>query len=340
MSHIPPLSSPEISVKPGEICPISAQSPCGPHLEYDPDYAVLLSRLAPRGDAQYGQFVGNGEAPDWADVERDCRRLLLRTIDITLLVWLCRARTRLGQASGLAQVLATLSAALDSWPEDLHPRLVVEGEFDPAVRANALAALADPDGLLGDVREIVVASNTAARLTVCDVERAFAIPRLPDAPSPESVTRQLAALRLASRDSLSAVHLLAHAAQDLRKIDAWCQLRLANEAPSLLPLQRLLDRFADPEQRHDPMSEAVARQSSAPREATVACSPGPIISRNDARKGIRATREWFEQHEPSSPVAVLLKQAERMVGKRFSQVAHAIPLELLQKWEAEEDVAL
>ena len=30
-----------------------------------------------------------------------------------------------------------------------------------------------------------------------------------------------------------------------------------------------------------------------------------------------------------------LKQAERMVGKRFSQVAHSIPLDLMRQWESE-----
>ena len=59
-------------------------------------------------------------------------------------------------------------------------------------------------------------------------------------------------------------------------------------------------------------------------------------AREDVLATIRAAREWFETHEPSSPVAVLLKQAERMVGKRFSQVADSIPLDLLRKWELEE----
>ena len=34
-----------------------------------------------------------------------------------------------------------------------------------------------------------------------------------------------------------------------------------------------------------------------------------------------------------------LKQAERMVGKRFYELADAIPLDLLKKWELEDDTA-
>ena len=44
-------------------------------------------------------------------------------------------------------------------------------------------------------------------------------------------------------------------------------------------------------------------------------------------------RVWIEHNEPSSPVSVLLKQAERMWGKRFSEVAGEIPPELLQAWD-------
>ncbi|RZL93302.1 MAG: hypothetical protein EOP76_09550 [Variovorax sp.] len=69
----------------------------------------------------------------------------------------------------------------------------------------------------------------------------------------------------------------------------------------------------------------------------VANPHGVAATRDDVLRGICAAREWFEAHEPSSPVAVLLKQAERMVGKRFSQVAGSIPIDLLQKWEAEQD---
>ena len=228
--------------------PLSAQQPCGASLEYDPEYAVLLSRMLPRGEAQYGNFVGTPEAPNWAEIERDCRRLLLRTKDINLVILLARARTRLGQAGGLAQGLGMLAGLLHAWPEAVHPQLVVEGEFDPAVRANALAALADPDGLLGDVRDVLVAPHTALRLAVRDVERAFASPRASEAPSPESVAQQLADLReTAGDDAQAPVHQLALAAGEAHAIERWCRDHLNDDAPTLQPLLRVLDLFLPPQ---------------------------------------------------------------------------------------------
>jgi type VI secretion system protein ImpA len=113
-----PNPSPPLSERPAIdwLQPVSALAPCGPSLEYDHEYAVLLSRMTPQADAQYGSFVGTPEVPNWAEVERDCQRLLLRTKDINLLVWLCRARTRLSQAAGLAHVLGMLRELLEAWP--------------------------------------------------------------------------------------------------------------------------------------------------------------------------------------------------------------------------------
>jgi type VI secretion system protein ImpA len=352
MIHASDPSNPPAGAVPDWLQPISSSQPCGASLEYDAEYAVLLSRMTPRGEAQYGQFVGTSDAPNWAEIERDCRRLLLRTRDIGLFVWLCRARTRQNQAAGLAQVLSMLEAALRSWPEAIHPQLVIEGQADPEVRANALAALVDPEGLMSDVREIVVASSTALRLTVRDVERAFAVPRPADAQSPESVSRQLAALHAAAgRDAQAPVKLLAQAAQHVREIDAWSKAHLGDDAPSLRPLVRLLDMFVTPETANAaPLENASRDDQAAPHEggwhadASASTDPGTWLrsgqgaaTRVEMLGRIRSAREWFEAHEPSSPVAVLLKQAERMVGKRFHEVADAIPLDLLKKWALDDD---
>lgn len=324
--------------------PVSALEPCGPSLEYDHDYAVLRSRMAPRSDAQYGSFVGTAEAPHWAEIERDCRRLLLRTRDINLLVWLCRARTRLGHAAGLAEVLEMLRDLLRTWPDAVHPQWLIDGEPEPALRANALAGLADPEGLLADVCEIPVASSTALRLTVRDVERAFAMPRPPEAPSPDAVTRQLAALRAVSRDrNPSPVALLARAPAHVHAIDAWARAHLGDEAPSLHALSRVLDLFGDPlaVTAAGPPPPEVPDDPAAAMALEAFPGPAPVSDvprgRDDALANIRRTREWFERHEPSSPVAVLLKQAERLVGKRFPQLADSIPLDLLRRWEATPD---
>lgn len=68
--------------------PVSAEQPCGPDPEYDPEYLLLFSRAAPQAEAQYGDFVSTPEAVNWPEIERDARRLLTRSKDIRVLILL------------------------------------------------------------------------------------------------------------------------------------------------------------------------------------------------------------------------------------------------------------
>ncbi|WP_173819740.1 ImpA family type VI secretion system protein, partial [Paraburkholderia piptadeniae] len=75
------------------MAPISAGSPCGSDLEYDPEFVVLSASVAAKATAQYGDFVGTPEPVNWSDVDRDCRRLMVRSKDVRLAVLFTRCRT-------------------------------------------------------------------------------------------------------------------------------------------------------------------------------------------------------------------------------------------------------
>ena len=332
--------------------PISEVLPCGESLEYDGEYAVLAARLMPKADVQYGQFSSQPEPPNWTEVEKDCRRLLLRSKDISVLIWFTRARTRTAGAAGLLEGLSALQALLQAYPEQVHPQLLIDGELDPAVRANALAALCDPEGLLDDVREVLVSGSTAFRLTVRDIERAFAVPRAAYGPEPEQVHRQLSDLRERKDPVLLALTACLGCVQAVAE---WSHLGLGEHAPELKPLLKLLHNLAQPREgavakvhaesvqdRHGAAHSGGVVALQTLQAASQATSSVVIAlpeqgQAADQREHIRAllsqVRVWIEHNEPSSPVSVLLKQAERMWGKRFSEVAGEIPPELLQAWD-------
>jgi type VI secretion system protein ImpA len=82
-----------------------------------------------------------------------------------------------------------------------------------------------------------------------------------------------------------------------------------------------------------PASEA---DTSCPAAvATGRCAGTLPADRHAALALIRTAREWFEQHEPSSPIPMLLRRAEQFVGKRYAEVVMAIPAELLAQWDRE-----
>ncbi|MBU9579628.1 type VI secretion system protein TssA [Ralstonia mannitolilytica] len=332
--------------------PISEAEPCGKDLEYDTEFVLLQASASPGGGAQYGEFVSTPEAINWSDVERDCRRLLLRTRDIRILVLLLRSRVRQDDAAGLRDGLAILAQLLMQWPDAIHPQFIVDGEPDPAVRANALAALTDPQGLLQDIRELAITPKGAMRLQVRDVERALKVPRIADALAPESVLQQLQDLRRKQDPTMQAFE---EALGFAVSIDAWARQYLPHDHPELTPLLKLLGLVADttprlavvspPTEHSEPLPAATLGEhdtgpnAGAPRQSLQLPSEHQPLDRPMDRETvldtIRNARAWFETHEPSSPVALLLKQAERLTGKPFGEVFQAIPADLVQRWTQE-----
>jgi type VI secretion system protein ImpA len=339
------------------LAPVGDLEPCGPDLEYDHDFVVLFSAAAPRRDAQYGAFVGAPDPLNWSEIERDCRRLMMRCRDMRVAVLFARCRTQLAGAVGFAEGIALLAAWLRNWPNEIHPQPGVDADRDAAleIRMNALQALTDGEGLLGDLREIVLTKSTATRLQVRDVERAFSHPRPVDAPAADSVVQQLRDLCGQQPATMAA---FGGALTSLAAIDAWCAEHLNVHAPDLSPLIRLLRHLAV-EEPHQ--AEATSPPAPVPTDAAEPAGPlsadvplpgdaqhpvaQPHALRDSAAPAdrqaalalIRSARQWFDTHEPSSPIPVLLKRAEQFVGKRYAEIVQAIPAELLIEWEKADD---
>lgn len=342
--------------------PVSAEFPCGPDLEYDPEYLLLFTRATPRAEAQYGDFISSPETINWAELERDARRLLSRSRDIRVLVVLLRCRIQQAGSQGLAEALTLLENLCFSYPYTIHPQLLpVEDPLaeDAAVaRSNALSALLDPEGVMADIRSIILSNNAAIRLQVRDVERVLSTPRPADALAPESVRQQLADLEARSALPLEA---FCRSMETIEHLQQWSHETLHSLAPDFSPLRQLLallpgavqtttPELPPPETKavqHEPaIIKKVEPASADTTHPSVnipagistkdSANSGQIRDRSDALVRLRLIRHWFESSEPSSPTIPLLRQAERLVGKRFSEVINEIPTELLEKWDTQE----
>lgn len=339
------------------LMPVTPELPCGTDLEYDPEFIVLAGRIAAKSDAQYGDFVGIPEPVNWGEVDRECRRLMMRSKDIRLAVIFTRCRTRLSSAAGLAEGLRVLSAWLAAFPDDVHPQLSVDSDRDAAleIRMNALQALTDTDGLLSDIREISLTKSSATRLQLRDIERAFAHPRPSDALAPESVSLQLDDLSVQQPALFSA---LDEAIASVEEIEAWARVHLEGYEPDFASLRRILKHVSGRATQHPAAAPLVQGFDDAAPAAnhdelgvepdlSAVEVPPPVAERNapraeagvsgreEALNAMRAARHWFERHEPSSPIPVLLRRAEHCVGKRYSELVHAVPNELIAQWESE-----
>ncbi|WP_434116065.1 ImpA family type VI secretion system protein [Paraburkholderia caffeinilytica] len=336
--------------------PVSDTLPCGQDLEYDPEFVLLCARVEPRLEAQYGEFVGMPEPVSWSEIDRDCSRLMERSRDIRLAVLFARGRTHLAGLMGFAESLCVLAGWLKLFPTDIHPR--VDADTDPSlsreIRRNSLEALVDPDGLLGDLRQVDLMESAAARVQVRDIEFAFTQPDAGDGPSIETVRQYLDELPPRRPQFVSAIR---QATTALTAIEAWADVQLGADGPNLLPLVRILnwldgictsgENMAQQEPDRGAMADGRAdaytpgnRDQAQTRIRSRGDDAMQLSDRDAAGRQIEEVRAWFAHHEPGSPVVLLLRYAQQCIGKSYVELIDLIPPELLLRLTEKSDLSL
>jgi type VI secretion system protein ImpA len=305
---------------------IDEQAPCGDDLEYDVEFLALGQVAQGKAEQQYGDTVIPAEEPDWREVERLGETLLKRTKDIRVCLLLIRAYVRNAGLVGLAEGLQALQALLERYWEQVHPLLVIDGDFDPFVRANALAGLADLSGLMRDIRFAVLTKSAIGTVLVKDAEAALDSAQRDDLPYGRE---QLAAIYADTAQQASMLALLsAHDA--FKAIAKLCDERLGSEyAPDLSLLSLLLSSIA----RSVQSSSGTAESEDAPGEtlagddgSVAANLPksgngiGEIRSREDAIRVLETVCKYIEKNEPTNPAPLLIKRAQRLMSLGFLDI--------------------
>ena len=126
--------------------PISADSPCGEDVSYDPKFLALDTLVAGKPETQFSP----AEEPDWKPVHNVCLELLNRSKNLRVAVTLCLALLKLEGAPGLRAGLTLLKGLLERYWADLYPRLDPEEDNDPLERVNILSSLSAPLSTFGD----------------------------------------------------------------------------------------------------------------------------------------------------------------------------------------------
>lgn len=334
--------------------PLPGECPCGENLEYDPALIMLLGKLQPKLGAEYGNFFEAAEPVNWSEVERECLSLLQKSKDVRLIIILIRCRFRQKGIMALAEGLEALYALLQTWPDDLYPQLLDEGEFEPLMRANAFAELEDTHGLLADFRNQSLPKAAGMQIAVKDFEKAYVVPREEGALAETTVAALIHDWHVNAEQEIA---VLTRARRFLRNIKKTLDDTLSFEAPTLSLLDGILalfsGEFADTlEPEEIPVSEpsydeipetfaeAVEETGDPVAEQGDAATAPPVTrparevrrgieNRTDALRRLQEARSWFAMSEPSSPVTLMLKYAEESIGKNFADLLKMYPPEII-----------
>ena len=307
------------------IAGISEESPCGDDLEYDADFMALDQSTQGKPEQQYGDTIIPAEEPDWRDVERLGSALLERTKDIRVCVPLTRACTRNEGLPGLAVGLQTIQILLEKYWAQVHPRLIVDGEDDPFVRINAIAALNDASGLLRDIRQAALLKSPAGPILIKDAEAALDKGQGAEAAfSRDQLVAICSDPQVASQPGMVA---LAEANDAIRKINQLCDEQLgAGQAPNLTALSKLLSSLvkalitepANAGGQTDAADTASSNAEIVPQQRNTGVTD--IRSREDAIRVLDLVCRYIEKNEPTNPAPLLIKRAQRLMSLSFVEI--------------------
>ena len=305
-------------------------APCGPDLEYDNAFLTLNQAATGKPETQWSA----AEPPDWSAVRNHAEALFERTKDLRVAVLWLRAMVNLQGYASLLHGLTLIHGLLDTYWEGVHP-LPDPDDGDPFARMNALSVLREPEGLLGDLRQTVLANQRGVgELRVRTIE--VALNQLPPRADETALTRsqldQMLAATLAQQPGLRQ-HVL-DTVTAVKTLISLLNERVGIEnAPDLKPLYAVTKLVADVLPAADETADATEGGTDAGDAEGVALPAagngaraaraglsGSVNSREDAVRAIDMVCDYLERAEPTSPAPLLLRRARRLINRNFLQL--------------------
>jgi len=305
--------------------PVSEDSPSGENLEYDPQYLQMESLAKSRGESAIEGEDSASSGPDWKGVEKLATELLSRTRDLRVQVYATIASIRTRGLPGFRDNLQLLDRFLADFWDTVHPQLDPEDKNDPTLRLNTLQMLNEYSVVARPLeRTKLVELQGLGHFSGRDVELAQGkeTPEKDEQAPDFNLVRQafssadpahLAQLREAARESLEL----------LRSIDrTWKEKSGEAIGPGFETATKSLNKITSVLAELSPTGDGDAPgvQGTAPAMPAAAALSGIVNSRSDVIRALDRVCEYYSAHEPSSPVPLLLRRAQRLVEKSFMEI--------------------
>ena len=312
---------------------VSEAEPSGKNTEYDTKFAELENAAISTTEQQYGATVIAGKEPDWQQMLRLATDLSLQTRDLRVLLLLTRAMTRIHGLKGLLYGLNSVNTVSRQFWDSLHPQLMVDDEFDPQMRFNALSNFGDIEGLAADTRQSVVLSSHLGVLTVKDLERLLENGSV-DINGVTVTDSQLEQIAEDVRKSgnVDMLSLPQQIVEVVTAVQEHYNQQLGSDfqpdlSSLLRPLQKISTLLLPSKQAGshgvDPSSEGELEQGSQGRGETTQTSVkgvGGIHSRKDAVRQLELVCRYLEINEPANPAPFLVRRAMKLMEMNFMDI--------------------
>lgn len=316
--------------------PISEELPSGENLEYEPEYLEMVKLAQPRskgGTIEGEDGPGSEEPADWKSVEKLANDLLSKTRDCRVLIYAALASLHTKGLPTFRDYLELLHIYLKDFWDTVYPQPDPDDNNDTTMRMNAVESL-------DEYRDIVPALERAklvelqgmGEFGVREMELAEGkeTPRDGEEVPDMNVVRQafmkaepqhIASLREAAQESIGLLDEILKTWEE--KSGGQPAPDFKNTVKSLGKVVSVLDQFMP---REDGGEGAVPGEAGGLVETS-----GAIRSRQDVVRVLDNICEYYSNNEPSSPIPLLLRRAQRLVEKSFMEILKDIVPDSVQQ---------
>ncbi len=309
--------------------PLSAEQPGGENLRADISptsvyYAIKSARDAARDkerkvpDKEAGEdedFYCRASLPDWRRIDELARTILAeRSKDLEITAWFSEALVRLQGFAGLRDGFRLARELIEKFWDSLYPLPDEEGVL---TRVAPLAGLngEDREGtLILPIRRVALTQGSSAPPATFWHYQKCALPSNAAAREQNRAVMNKAA---AETDLEFFKNLRQDLEQCQQEFEHLCQVLDEKCGPDAPPASYIREVLANCREALRDLSKESTPVAEEEEQVTVqtddAPKPGPtnLSNREDAFRTLLQVADYFERHEPHSPLSHLLKQAVR-----------------------------
>lgn len=325
--------------------PLSGGLPAGENLEYDPRFLALVEASFPTAERQYGNTLVEAEAPNWSKLLEETLAICTETRDLRLGAIYTESNFASHGFEGLAQGLTLIEKWLTGLWAEVHPQPDADEPHDATQRISALGRISHPEHLVAKVQ--------AAPLAACPKMGKVTLNDVRGANSSSSDTGLSASeieaifLSIDTRELQDTAQNISQCIESAQNIEESFHVHEASECWDSTPLTAVLkscrsvllraakrtspvvNTNVSSEIELETINEDVRDETEIEQEILqeVTDCAGElrvenlkIETRADAMAALDSLCRYFQNHEPASPVPLLLERAKRLIPMSFVDI--------------------
>ncbi|MDB6066619.1 MAG: hypothetical protein JWR26_2827 [Pedosphaera sp.] len=337
--------------------PVSAEQPCGEDFTYHPSLQELDTLVQGKPETQVGDVISEAEDPDWKAVLESSVTVLKQSKHLRAGVTLCLAELKVDGFAGFRDALAVLRGLLEVYWDNIYPKLDPDDNNDPTERVNILNNLSAPIGTFGDPYRFLerlrqaplCASVRMGRVTLADIldsedpnkaapeESSGGEASAPAKPKYLTASQISAAFRDTDPESIKATQVVVGEILDtVSAINSFLTTTVgAGRGTTFDELSKSLKKIQGSLATHIPGAASAAADVDGQVVASVGAvggrGDGTVRSREDVVSMLDQICDFYKRSEPSSPVPLILKRAQRLARMSFIEIMNELTPEALSQ---------